>query len=114
MQFFFFFLSVVTTKFSPNKAPSATRTPFIKAPLFPKAKSSSPPPTSSSDGADNTLIHTVLRLSLNHIDKNRSNSPIEEPDNSSSPLPDSNDSSLISETDDRKRSSSVQKVKYKI
>jgi len=88
-----------------KKVITTTHTSFVKPQPFPKSKSSSPPPS------NNTLVHKTLRISMNNIINNGINSFDEEQDTASSPLPDSNEFSLLSENENLDRPKSVQKVK---
>jgi hypothetical protein len=102
----------LTPKLIQTKLTTTTRTAFVKPSKYSKARSSSP------DGTHNSMIKDILRrLSINSSINNGINSSIEEQDDptihSSSPLPNSADSSIISENDGKKDIHSVQKVNIK-
>jgi hypothetical protein len=87
-----------------KKVITTTQTSFVKPKPFPKSKSASPPPSNSS------LVQKTLRIAMNNSLNNGINSFDEEPDTASSPLPNSNEFSLLSENENLERPKSVQKV----
>jgi len=76
----------------------------VKSKSFVKARSSSPPPP--SDETNNTSATNVPRISLN----NKLDPPIEEQNSSSSPLPNLDESSSVSENENSENRKSVQSV----